>query len=71
MAGVNENCRVVKFEVVSENPFRSRSEEDLGLMSWADLEERVAAEGGCRVTYDYFEVSDPSGRVFRYRAVDA
>jgi hypothetical protein len=67
------NCRVTRFTVYG-NPATSldfSASEELGAMTWGDLKEQVAGEGGQRVTYDLFDVPQHDGTTIRYRAVDA
>ena len=64
------NCRAVSFVVVSEDPFITRDEKDLGVMPWADLITSVEEQGGSRPTFDLFDVPQADGTVLRYRAVD-
>jgi hypothetical protein len=66
-------CHARRFTVLADtrDDFRTRGDEDLGVMPWADLIGMVEAAGGTRPTYDLFDFPpNADGTWTRIRAVN-
>jgi hypothetical protein len=66
------NCTFISFTVIedSEYDFRTCDHTDPVTVPWASLLTELELAGATRLTFDLFDVAQPSGRTRRYRVVN-